>query len=188
MNIVTTRFGLIQVQESDLFRIPDGLVGFRAFTQFALLPDPVTAGLTWLQSATAPGPGLRADRATPGGQRLPRRAPGGRPGGGTELDEGGSSLTYVILNRAARGRPHGQPPGATGVQPGPAARPPTRVDLQPVRGPVPPDRPRSGRQPHPAAGTVGAPSDGLIGMVCDTLTPHPEPRRRFLPTRGPGAD
>ena len=53
MNIVTTRFGLIQVQESDLFRIPDGLVGFRAFTQFVLLTDPVTAGLTWLQSATA---------------------------------------------------------------------------------------------------------------------------------------
>ena len=45
MNIVTTRFGLIQVQESDLYRIPDGLVGFRAFTQFVLLPDPVTAGL-----------------------------------------------------------------------------------------------------------------------------------------------
>ena len=53
MNIVTTRFGLIQVQESDLFRIPDGLVGFRAFTQFVLISDPVSAGLTWLQSATA---------------------------------------------------------------------------------------------------------------------------------------
>ena len=50
MNIVTTRFGLIQVSESDLIRIPDGLVGFRAFTQFVLLPDPVVAGLSWLQA------------------------------------------------------------------------------------------------------------------------------------------
>ena len=41
MNIVTTRFGLIQAPESDLIRIPDGLVGFRLFTQFVHLPDPV---------------------------------------------------------------------------------------------------------------------------------------------------
>ena len=54
MNIVTTRFGLIQVSESDLIRIPEGLVGFRAFTQFVQLPDPVVAGLSWLQSVTAP--------------------------------------------------------------------------------------------------------------------------------------
>ncbi|MHC5541692.1 flagellar assembly protein FliW, partial [Singulisphaera rosea] len=54
MNIVTTRFGLIQASESDLIRIPEGLVGFRSFTQFVHLPDPVAAGLSWLQCVTAP--------------------------------------------------------------------------------------------------------------------------------------
>ena len=44
MNIVTTRFGLIPVQESEIIRIPDGLVGFRSFTQFVLLNDPVSIG------------------------------------------------------------------------------------------------------------------------------------------------
>ena len=54
MNILTTRFGLIQACESDLITIPDGLLGFRSFTQYLLLPDPVVAGLSWLQSVTAP--------------------------------------------------------------------------------------------------------------------------------------
>jgi len=54
VNIVTTRFGLIQATETDLVRIPEGLVGFRSFTQFVHLPDPVVAGLSWLQSVTAP--------------------------------------------------------------------------------------------------------------------------------------
>jgi flagellar assembly factor FliW len=54
VNIVTTRFGLIQVSESELIRIPEGLVGFRSFTLYIHLPDPVVAGLSWLQSVTAP--------------------------------------------------------------------------------------------------------------------------------------
>ncbi len=29
-------------------------MGFRSFTQFVLLPDPVVVGLSWLQSLTAP--------------------------------------------------------------------------------------------------------------------------------------
>src|SRR5436309_11825791 len=54
VNIVTTRFGLIQASETDLIRIPEGLVGFRQFTQYVQFPDPVVAGLSWLQSVTAP--------------------------------------------------------------------------------------------------------------------------------------
>src|SRR5689334_7397165 len=54
VNIVTTRFGLVQASESDVIRIPEGLVGFRSFTQYVHLLDPVVAGLTWLQSVTAP--------------------------------------------------------------------------------------------------------------------------------------
>ncbi len=102
MNIVTTRFGLIQVQESDLFRIPDGLVGFRAFTQYVLLNDPVTAGLLWLQSATAAelAFGLIAPPLAIGDYRVDLR-PGDRAA--LELDEERSALTYVILNRGEGG-------------------------------------------------------------------------------------
>jgi len=102
VNIVTTRFGLIQVQESDLFRIPDGLVGFRAFTQYVLLTDPVTAGLLWLQSATAAelAFGLIAPPLAIGDYRVELR-PGDRAA--LELDEERSALTYVILNRGEGG-------------------------------------------------------------------------------------
>ncbi len=54
MNIVTTRFGLIQISESELIRIPEGLLGFRNFSQYIQLPDPEVVGLSWLQSVTAP--------------------------------------------------------------------------------------------------------------------------------------
>ena len=102
MNIVTTRFGTVHVQDADLFRIPDGLVGFRAFTQFALLPDPVAVGLTWLQSATAPelAFGLIAPPLAIGDYRVELR-PGDRAA--LELDEERSALTYVILNRGDGG-------------------------------------------------------------------------------------
>ena len=54
MNIVTTRFGLIQASESELYQIPEGLLGFRSYTQYFHLADPMVTGLTWLQSVTAP--------------------------------------------------------------------------------------------------------------------------------------
>jgi len=54
VNIVTTRFGLIQASESELYQIPEGLLGFRSYTQYLHLPDLVVTGLTWLQSVTAP--------------------------------------------------------------------------------------------------------------------------------------
>lgn len=99
MNIVTTRFGLIQVHDSELIRIPDGLVGFRNFTQFVLLSDPVTRGLLWLQSTTAPDLafGLVAPPIALGDYRIDLR-PGDRAA--LELEEDRTALTYVILNRA----------------------------------------------------------------------------------------
>ena len=54
MNILTTRFGVIQACESDVILIPEGLLGFRSFTHYIHLPDPVVHGLTWLQCITAP--------------------------------------------------------------------------------------------------------------------------------------
>jgi flagellar assembly factor FliW len=102
VNIITTRFGLIQASESEIIRIPDGLVGFRAFTQFVLLPDPEVAGLTWLQSVTAPelAFGLIAPPLAIAEYRAELR-PGDRSA--LELDEERSALTYVILNRGEGG-------------------------------------------------------------------------------------
>jgi flagellar assembly factor FliW len=102
VNIVTTRFGLVQAQESDLIRFPEGLVGFRSFTQFVLLPDPVVAGLSWLQSVTAPDLAfaLIAPPLAVSDYRVELR-PGDRAA--LELDEERSALTYVILNRGEGG-------------------------------------------------------------------------------------
>lgn len=98
MNIVTTRFGLIQVQESEFIRIADGLVGFRNFTQYVLLSDPVCRGLLWLQSTSAPDLafGLVAPPIALGDYRVELR-PGDRSA--LEIEEDRSALTYVILNR-----------------------------------------------------------------------------------------
>jgi flagellar assembly factor FliW len=118
VNIVTTRFGPIQAQESDLIRIPEGLVGFRAFTQFVLFPDPVVTGLTWLQSATAAelAFGLIAPPLAIGDYRVELR-PGDRTA--LELDDERLALTYVILNRGDGG-------GLTANLQGPLVFNPTR--------------------------------------------------------------
>jgi flagellar assembly factor FliW len=102
VNIVTTRFGLIQASEADLIRIPEGLVGFRQFTQFVLFTDPVAAGLSWLQSVTAPelAFGLVAPPLAISDYRIELR-PGDRTA--LELDDERSALIYVILNRGEGG-------------------------------------------------------------------------------------
>src|SRR5439155_20859158 len=95
VSMVTTRFGLIQVWESDLIRIPEGLVGFRGYTQFVQLPDPEVAGLSWLQSVTAPelAFGLVAPPLAVSDYRIELR-PGDRAA--LELDDERSALIYVI--------------------------------------------------------------------------------------------
>jgi len=102
VNIVTTRFGMIAAQETDLIRIPEGLVGFRSFTQFVLLPDPVVAGLSWLQSVTAPDLAFALVAPPPavGDYRVELR-PGDRSA--LELDDERQALVLVILNRGDGG-------------------------------------------------------------------------------------
>jgi flagellar assembly factor FliW len=102
VNIVTTRFGLIQASETDLIRIPEGLVGFRQFTQFVQFPDPVAAGLWWLQSLTAPelAFGMVAPPLALSDYKVELR-PGDRTA--LELDDERSALVYVILNRGEGG-------------------------------------------------------------------------------------
>jgi len=102
VNIVTTRFGLIQVPETDLIRLPEGLVGFRSFTQFVQWPDPEVAGLSWLQSATQPDLAfaLVPPPLAVSDYRIDLR-PGDRAA--LELDDERSALVYVILNRGEGG-------------------------------------------------------------------------------------
>ena len=99
MNIVTTRFGVIQASETDLIRIPEGLVGFRPFTQYVQFPDPEVAGLSWLQSVTAPelAFALVPPPLAVAEYRIELR-PGDRAA--LELDDERLALVYVILNRA----------------------------------------------------------------------------------------
>jgi flagellar assembly factor FliW len=102
VNIVTTRFGLIQASETDLIRIPEGLVGFRQFTQYVQMPDPEVTGLSWLQSVTAPelAFGLVAPPLVVSDYRIELR-PGDRAA--LELDDERSALVFVILNRSEGG-------------------------------------------------------------------------------------
>lgn len=102
MNIVTTRFGLIQATESDLIRMPEGLIGFRNQTLFVQLPDSEVGGLTWLQSVLSPDLafGLVAPPLALADYRVELR-----PGDLTalELDDERSAFVYLILNRADGG-------------------------------------------------------------------------------------
>ncbi len=102
MNIVTTRFGPVSARESDLIRMPEGLVGFRSFTQFLQMPDPVVVGLSWLQCTTAPDLAfaLVAPPLALSEYRVEIR-PGDRTA--LELDDERSALIYVILNRGEGG-------------------------------------------------------------------------------------
>jgi flagellar assembly factor FliW len=102
VNIVTTRFGLIQASELDLYRIPEGLLGFRSYTQYIHLPDSEVTGLTWLQSATAPDLAfaLVAPPLAISEYRIEIR-PGDRAA--LELEDERAALIYVILNRGVGG-------------------------------------------------------------------------------------
>jgi flagellar assembly factor FliW len=102
VNILTTRFGLIQACETDVITIPEGLLGFRSFTHYILLPDPVVIGLSWLQSLTAPelAFALIAPPLALGDYRVEIRH---ADRAALELDDQFSALTYVILNRGEGG-------------------------------------------------------------------------------------
>ncbi|XZE52054.1 flagellar assembly protein FliW [Planctomycetaceae bacterium SH139] len=59
MRIETTRFGTLEINERELFLFPRGVIGMETLRQWALLPDPRTPAVAWLQSAS------RGDRALP---------------------------------------------------------------------------------------------------------------------------
>ncbi|MBI1321892.1 hypothetical protein GC170_01705 [bacterium] len=54
MNVMTSRFGPLEVEENDIVRLTEGPVGFRSSTRFVLLADQQVEGLYWLQSLDTP--------------------------------------------------------------------------------------------------------------------------------------
>ena len=54
MNVKTTRFGTVEVDETRIIEFPSGLLGFTGYSKFALLQPNDDAVFFWLQSVEAP--------------------------------------------------------------------------------------------------------------------------------------
>lgn len=54
MDVETTRFGLVEVDERRLITFPAGLLGFAAYKTYALLHPDDNGAFFWLQSVEAP--------------------------------------------------------------------------------------------------------------------------------------
>lgn len=50
MTVQTSRFGQVEIQESDVLFFPEGLLGFNDLRHFVLLEDPQDEIFVWLQS------------------------------------------------------------------------------------------------------------------------------------------
>lgn len=55
MQIQTTRFGAVEVQNTDVISFPDGILGFADLKKFVILEDPDDLVFAWLQSCDNPG-------------------------------------------------------------------------------------------------------------------------------------
>lgn len=54
MKIGTRKFGEIEIDETKILTMPEGLPGFDGFERFVLLEDPKTAPFCWFQSVDEP--------------------------------------------------------------------------------------------------------------------------------------
>jgi flagellar assembly factor FliW len=54
MEIATTRFGAVTIEDDDVLSFVDGLIGMEDHTRWALLADAENAALGWLQSLDRP--------------------------------------------------------------------------------------------------------------------------------------
>ena len=58
MEIRSSRFGSIEVDDADILHFPEGLVGFAGCRDFVLLGDEQNGAVAWLQSIDQPEVGL----------------------------------------------------------------------------------------------------------------------------------
>ncbi len=54
INILTSRFGQVAIEESDMVLFNDGLLGFKELKKFVFLDDPTDDIFAWLQSCESP--------------------------------------------------------------------------------------------------------------------------------------
>jgi len=54
MNLETTRFGTVEIEENRVITFPTGLLGFSSYTEFVLLQPDEQGVFFWLQSTEAP--------------------------------------------------------------------------------------------------------------------------------------
>jgi flagellar assembly factor FliW len=54
MQIKTTRFGLIEIDDTDVVHFKDGILGFPGLSKFVLLDDPYDEIFAWLQACERP--------------------------------------------------------------------------------------------------------------------------------------
>lgn len=54
MKITTRKFGEIEIDETKILNMPEGLPGFAGFERFVLLEDPKTAPFCWFQAVDEP--------------------------------------------------------------------------------------------------------------------------------------
>ncbi len=54
MNVETTRFGMVEIDEDRIITVPSGLLGFAAYKHYALLQPDQDSAFFWLQSTEAP--------------------------------------------------------------------------------------------------------------------------------------
>lgn len=50
MQLMTTRFGSLEADPSDMLMFPGGLIGFETCRHWLLLPDPASEHIAWLQA------------------------------------------------------------------------------------------------------------------------------------------
>jgi flagellar assembly factor FliW len=55
MDVESTRFGTVKIEDGDVIRFPAGIIGFRSEQAFVLIPHGNSSLIGWLQSTSTPG-------------------------------------------------------------------------------------------------------------------------------------
>ena len=98
MNVQTTRFGVVEVDETRIITFPAGLLGFSSYRDFALLQPEDDSVFFWLQSIDAPD--LAFVVTDPGLWVQDYEAPIRREQmGELELDSLDNAQVFVIVNK-----------------------------------------------------------------------------------------
>lgn len=102
MNVMTSRFGPLEVEENDIVRLTEGPVGFRSSTRYVLLADQQVEGLYWLQSLETPD---LAFALVPPGEGMDNYHVDVRSGdrAALALEDGQDPDIFLILNRNEAG-------------------------------------------------------------------------------------